>query len=73
MTYFMSQKIVFILANSADPDEMPPNAAFHLGFECLQKYRMRSVNKTFYNNFSVISKDILFAKVSKANSLSSLA
>ena len=24
-------KIVFILANSADPDEMPPCAVFHLG------------------------------------------
>ena len=27
-----------ILANSADPDEMPPNAAFHLGLHCLPKY-----------------------------------
>ena len=26
-----------ILANSADPDEMPPYAAFHLGFHCLPK------------------------------------
>ena len=31
-------KIVFILANSADPIEMPPYAAFHLGFHCLPKY-----------------------------------
>ena len=28
----------FFLANSADPDEMPHNAAFHLGLHCLQKY-----------------------------------
>ena len=28
-------KIVFILTNSADPDEMPPYAAFHLGLHCL--------------------------------------
>ena len=28
---------VFILANSANPDEMPPYAAFHLGFHCLPK------------------------------------
>ena len=32
---FLSLKIVFILANTADPDEMPPYAAFHLGFHCL--------------------------------------
>ena len=30
---------VFILANSADPDEMLPNAAFHLGLHCFPKYR----------------------------------
>ena len=31
-------KIVFILANSANSDEMPPYAAFHLGIHCLPKY-----------------------------------
>ena len=31
-------KIVFILANSEDPDEMLHFAAFHLGLHCLQKY-----------------------------------
>ena len=25
-------------ANSADPDKMPPSAAFYLGLHCLQKY-----------------------------------
>ena len=35
---FLSLKIVFILANSADPDEMPHYAAFHLGLHCLPKY-----------------------------------
>ena len=30
MHKFLSLKIVFILANSADPDEMLPYAAFHL-------------------------------------------
>ena len=29
------------LANSVDPDEMPHNAAFHLGLHCLQKYAFR--------------------------------
>ena len=28
----------FFLANSSDPDEMPLNAAFHLGLHCLLKY-----------------------------------
>ena len=35
---FMSLKIVYILANSADPDKMLPYAAFHLGLHCLPKY-----------------------------------
>ena len=32
---FLSLKIVFIFANSADPDEMPYYAAFHLGLHYL--------------------------------------
>ena len=35
---FMPLKIVFTLANSEDPDEMLPYAAFHLSLHCLQKY-----------------------------------
>ena len=31
----------FVLANSADPDKMPPSVAFHLGFHSLQKYPFR--------------------------------
>ena len=31
----------FVLANSADPDEMPYYVAFHLGFHCLPKYLFR--------------------------------
>ena len=35
----MSLKIVFFLANDADPDEMPPyKVAFHLVHHCLLKY-----------------------------------
>ena len=34
---FIFQKIVFILANSADPDEMPHDAAFHMGLHSLPK------------------------------------
>ena len=35
---FPSSKIAFILANSADPDEIPPYAVFYLGLHCLAKY-----------------------------------
>ena len=35
---YMSLKIVFILANSADPDEMLHYAALHLDIHCLTKY-----------------------------------
>ena len=31
---FLSLKIVFVLTNSVDTDEMPHNAAFHLGLSC---------------------------------------
>ena len=34
-------KVNFRLANSADPDEMPHYAAFHLGLQCLPKYPFR--------------------------------
>ena len=34
----MPLKIVFILANSADTDEMTPYAAFHQGLYCFTKY-----------------------------------
>ena len=33
----LSLKIDFFLANRADPDEMPHQAAFHLGLHCLQR------------------------------------
>ena len=35
---FLSLKIDFGLANSADPDEMLHHAAFQLGLQCLPKY-----------------------------------
>ena len=35
---FLSLNIDLVLANSADPDEMPHHAAFHLGLHCLPKY-----------------------------------
>ena len=38
---FPSLKIVSILANSVNPDEMPHNVAFHLGLHWLPKYPFR--------------------------------
>ena len=38
MMYGLSLKIVFILANSADPDEMLHYVASHLGLHGLPKY-----------------------------------
>ena len=35
---FLSVRVVLILANSADPDQMQHYAAFHLGLHCLPKY-----------------------------------
>ena len=35
---FRALKIVFILANSVDPDKILHYAAYHLGFHCLPKY-----------------------------------
>ena len=39
--YLSFLKINFVLAKSADPDEMPHYAAFHLGLHCLPKYWFR--------------------------------
>ena len=36
------KQLVFVLANTVDPDEMPHDAAFHLGLHCLPKYAFRS-------------------------------
>ena len=41
-----SLKIVLVLAKSADPDEMQPYAAFHLGLHCLPKYLFRGFQNT---------------------------
>ena len=37
MMHDVSMKIVFVLANSVDPDEMLLYAAFHLGFTLFSK------------------------------------
>ena len=44
--------LVFKIANSADPDEMPHCVAFHLGLHCLQKYPLTasSLHRVKYSN-----------------------
>ena len=39
-------KILFTLTNNVDPDEMPHNAAFHLGFHCLSQYLFKGFTFT---------------------------
>ena len=36
-----SLMLVFILANSADPDEIPQSVSVHVGLHCLPKYSFR--------------------------------
>ena len=43
---FLSLKIVLVLANSVDPDEMPHYGAFHLGLHCLLKNPFRGFQYT---------------------------
>ena len=38
--------IVFVPANSADPDEKPLYVAFHLGLHCFLKYPFRDFQNT---------------------------
>ena len=50
----MSLKIVFILANSADSDEMQQNnAAFHLGLHCLPKHSFSGSKNTKRNSLEM--------------------
>ena len=37
------------MANSEDPDEMQPNAAFHLGLHCLVRLRQSSEAEIHHN------------------------
>ena len=43
---FISMKFGLTLTNSADPNEMPLFAAFHLGLHCLPKYIFKSLQYT---------------------------
>ena len=51
---FLSQKIHFVSANSADPDEIMHYAAFHLGLHCLPKYMFRGFGPLRVNIVAVM-------------------
>ena len=54
---FPSLKVVLILANSTDPDEMQQFAAFHLGLHCLdQSTRLGVSSKRTVQQYIHISK-----------------
>ena len=42
----ISLVIDLVLANSADPDEMPRSVAFYLGIHCLQTYPFKVFQST---------------------------
>ena len=64
----MYLKIVFILANSTDPDEMPPYVAFHLDLHCFRQSTgllvsriKRVLGKNEFVHYSMRNdKDILY-------------
>ena len=43
---FLSLKIIFVFANSADSDKMLHYAAFHQGHQCLPKYPLSGFRST---------------------------
>ena len=60
--------ILFIFINSADPDEMLQDAAFHLGLHCFPKYlfmvsgikRINMYQADLASNNFIINFDIFF-------------
>ena len=62
---FLSLKIDFVLANSADPDEMQHSAAFHLDLHCFCKITHLGVSiLQRVNEFcSISSGSSLFGKI----------
>ena len=55
----ISLKIVFVMANSVDHDNMLDYVAFHLGLHCLQKdafrsHQNRKISQKFENIFKIL-------------------
>ena len=47
--YFLPLKFDFVSANSADPDEIPHNLAFHLGLHCLPRFQVSNGLRETHN------------------------
>ena len=47
---YLSLRINFVLANSADLEEMPCYAAFHWSLPCFPKYPLRGFWSSKFNN-----------------------
>ena len=56
-------KIDFVLANSADPDEMPHYAAFHLSLHCLPYTHLGFPNPQRVNEGQYYRRKILDLKI----------
>ena len=53
-------KIVLILANSADPNEMQHHAAFHWGFHCLPRYPFRVFQYAIHSLIMHVRPSLIF-------------
>ena len=60
-----SLNIVFILANSADPDEMSRSVAFYLNLYCLPKYMLRGSQYTLEIDYAYVTA-VLLLMITKA-------
>ena len=60
---FLSLEFDYVLANSADPNEMPNSVAFYLDFCCLQKCQLRGFkstkNKVLNDAFGLLNKSAI--------------
>ena len=71
-------EMCFIFGNSADPDEMPHYAAFHLDLHCLPKYPcfsdfLPAHPASFAHNFFLWDAKFLFHRVPGCNSIADLS
>ena len=55
--YNISLNFLFLLSNSADPDEMPLYVAFQLGIHSLPKYPLRYFQETMVLRFRTFANN----------------
>ena len=62
MMYYVSLEVVlyFTSANSAEPDEMPHKAAFHLDLHCLTKYLFHKKSFEHFDQRTILVNNRLF-------------